>query len=320
MANIFKNVNLQNEINELKNIGEKIKENSNKVFDVNELQNFATNTVRTIGILSVYFYFGASFLILSKNAQTYKNGIPGQNPDKPPYKGNFRECHMDIDVAQSFFDWTFPYKNSILCNKEYNINRPLSFRVVSFLVHILSHTYAFGRKFLNGLLFTINDSVILLGPLIFIIMLLIQPIFSQIVSIGFALTGYEKLLPHCYATFWFPITTFMIFLWTIFFFSMIVTFTQTVHLIGYILYPTFGKINIIDGHGEHSKIKESRGFFDVLKIMFNNGIYLLITCAIIIYNSYSYLNIKLAIPIIIVISYILFKKLNLSEMFGYNDV
>lgn len=303
-------------IDSLKDIGNKIKQNPNRIFNVDHIKNFVVNTVRIIAFVSIYFYFGASFLILTKNAETYPNGLPGQDPNKPPYKGDFKECLTDIDISKSFMDWTFPYKNSVLCNREANINRPLYFRGVSYLVDVLAKSYSYGRRALNTLLFTANDSIIALGPLIFVIMLLVQPLFSHVVTFFTALINYEKILPHCYMQFWFPITTFLIYLWGVFIYPIIVTITQTLHLIGYILYPSFGKINIVDGEGENRTIKQSHGIFSVLKTMFSNSVYVFVTSVIIIYNLYSYLDFRLALPFILFISYTLFYKLKIGQLFN----
>ena len=147
-------------------------------------------------------------------------------------------------------------------------------------------------------------------------MLLVQPLFSHIVTFFTAIISYEKLLPHCYFQFWFPFTTFLIYLWGVFIYPIIVTITQTLHLIGYILYPSFGKINIVDGEGENRTIKESHGIFSVLKIMFSNSVYVFVTSVIIIYNLYSYLDFRLALPFILFISYALFYKLKIGQLFN----
>ena len=307
---------LSKALDSLKDIGDKLKQDPNRIFNIEHIKNFVVNTVRIVAIISIYFYFGASFLILTKNAQTYPNGLPGQDPNKPPYKGDFKECLTDIDISKSFMDWTFPYKNSVLCNREANIHRPLYFRAISFFVDVLAKSYSYGRQALNGLFFSANESIVALGPLIFVIMLLIQPLFSQCVTFCSAIISYEKLLPHCYMQFWFPITTLLIFLWGIIIFPILVTILQTLHLIGYILYPSFGKINIIDGEGENKQVKESHGIFSVLKIMFTNSVYIFVTSLVVIYNLYSYLDFRLALPFIVFISYVLFYKLKIGQLFN----
>ena len=63
-------------------------------------------------------------------------------------------------------------------------------------------------------------------------------------------------------------------------------------------------------------LRQSHGIFSVLKTMFSNSVYVFVTSVIIIYNLYSYLDFRLALPFILFISYALFYKLKIGQLFN----
>jgi hypothetical protein len=266
-------------------------------FSLEEFKKFASETIRGLVILTIYFYFGASFLILCKNAKANPEGLYGQDMNKPPYTGPFSECDL-FDISKPLSDWSFPYKNSTLCDKHAIINRPLYYRIVSYFVTIIAWSYSTGRQILNRILFSANDSVVLFGPLIFIAMLILSPIVIGVTNLMASIINYDKLLPNCYFTFWFPITSLFIYFFGINVFTVGLTLVQLIHLIAYILYPTFGKLDVIDENG--NKIK-SNGILTVLNLLFKNMFYLIVVGALIIINLYTYMNARVSIPIIIII-------------------
>ena len=137
-------------------------------FNTEGFVDFVKETLNGIVFLVIYFYFGVNFSLLSKSTKLNPGGLKGQNLDEAPYIGDFAECkEPDIDISQPLSKWSFPYKNSIICNKEYNLTRPLSFRFIAWSVSVLAFSYSIGRKALNKF-FTLSDenSIILFGPLI----------------------------------------------------------------------------------------------------------------------------------------------------------
>lgn len=265
-------------------------------FSLEEFKKFASETIRGLVILTIYFYFGASFLLLCRNAKSSPDGLYGQDMNKPPYTGPFSECDL-FDISKPLTDWSFPYKNSTLCDKHAIINRPLYYRIVSYFVTIIAWSYSTGRQMLNRILFSANDSVILFGPLIFIAMIIIAPIVLAVTNLMASVINYDKLLPNCYFTFWFPIVSFFIYFIGINVFTIGLTLVQLVHLIAYILYPTFGKLDVIDENGNKTK---TTGVMSVLGILSKNMFYFIVIAALIIINLYTYMNSRVSIPIIII--------------------
>ena len=128
---------------------ERINKAKNKWLDAEKFPEFLNATINSIIILTIYFYFGINFDILSKNVRLNPKGLSGQDLEGPPYVGNFSECDNDIDFSKPISEWSFPYKNPILCDVEANKNRPLHYRLVSWCVSIIAFSYAMGRKVLN---------------------------------------------------------------------------------------------------------------------------------------------------------------------------
>ena len=267
-------------------------------FDPNDFKNFVNASLKGIVVITLYFYFGASFLLLSKSAKSNPGGLYGQDPDGPPYTGPYSEC-ANLDFSESPTEWTFPYKNSTLCDKKSIIHRPFIYRVVSFFVTTMIYSYSTGRQYLNKFLISTNSTMVLFGPIIIAIILVLTPIIAVLLNVFGAITNYEKLLPNCYLTFWLPVLSLLVYiLGGLYIYPIVMTIIQTIQMLFYFLYPTFGKLEINDGQGGTT---ETNGIFTVLSVMIKNIFYMLVVAAMIIINLYTHLDARVSMPIIILL-------------------
>jgi hypothetical protein len=301
LSNMFSDEN----INELK---ERINKKKDSWLNAEKFPEFLNATIKGIVILTVYFYFGVNFHLLSKNVQLNPKGLRGQNLEGPPYIGNFSECENDFDLSKPISEWSFPYKNSILCDVEANQNRPVYYRLVNWFVSIIAFSYAMGRKVLN--LFLKEDDMttnILLGPIIIMFLLFITPLFGWGSSIIGMFMNYAKLLPCSYYTFWFPITTAIFALITFFFLPSNIAIIQFFTMLYYLVFHvSISKIDI-EENGEKTK---TRGFMSILSKIVKNSTWLLFILIITAINAYKYLGPVFGSPIFIWIGiYIFFKHI-----------
>lgn len=267
-------------------------------FDPQDFANFVNSTLKNFVVITLYFYLGSSFLLISKSAKS-TGGLYGQDISKSPYTGPYSEC-QNLDFSDSPTDWKFPYKNSVLCDKKYIVHRPFIYRVVSFFVSSMAYSSSTGRQYINNILFSANDTMILFGPILIALIVVLTPFMSGLLNIFGALNNYDKLLPNCYLTFWFPFISSLVFIFGgLFIYPIIMTVIQTIQTILYFtLYPTFGKLDIKDSEGN---IKKTNGFFTILKTLLKNVFYMLVVGAMIIINLYTYLDARVSVPIIIVL-------------------
>lgn len=299
LSNMFSDENM----NELK---ERIHKKKNSWLNAEKFPEFVSATIKGIVILTVYFYFGINFHLLSKNVQLNPEGLRGQNLEGPPYIGNFSECKSDFDLSAPISEWSFPYKNPILCNVEANQNRPVYFRLVNWLVSTIAFSYAMGRKVLN--LFFKEDDIntnIILGPIIIVFLLLLTPLFGWGSSIIGMFMNYEKLLPCSYYTYWFPITTAIFALFMFFILPSNIGTIQLFTMLYYLLFHvSISKIDI-----EENGVKtKTRGFISILSKIVTNSTWFLFILIITAINAYNYLGPVFGSPIFIWIGIYIFSK------------
>lgn len=266
-----------------------------KIINLKGFQNFFRSTLSGLVYVSLYFYFGSSLFLLCKNAQKSEAGLDGQEMDGAPYIGKFDECK---DATLDFFStnkWAFPYKNAIICNKDYNINKPLLFRYVSWVTTVMAFSYSFGRKILNTVLSIDQNIAMLLGPIIMIFILLATPFGSYALNLAGCLIHAVKLLPSCIFSFWFPLSTMFLFVTTTFMFPSIMAMVQTTHIFSYFMYPTFGKLEF----KENGFNKKTKGFISVFYTMLKSSVYLLSLFILVSYNAIYHLESVISIPLVI---------------------
>jgi len=281
----------------LEELKKSLEKKTSAFFDVDGFFNFIRQTLYSIVFLLVYFYFGVNFSLLSKSTKLNSGGLKGQNLDDAPYIGNFTECkEPDIDISEPLSKWTFPYKNSVICSKEANLTRPLYFRFVTWSVSVLAFSYAMGRKVLNKF-FTLTDegSTVLFGPIITFIIIMFTPILSWLSSHAGIFMNYDKLLPIDYTSFWFPFTTFLLFLWGLFSYPLLIIIMQSLSIIYYTLFHmTFNKVDIL----EDGVKKTTTGMFSILKRVLSNKLFFLFVLITTAQNAYSNIGFFFASPII----------------------
>jgi hypothetical protein len=281
----------------LEELKKSLEKKTSAFFDVDGFLNFIRQTLHSIVFLLVYFYFGVNFSLLSKSTKLNRGGLKGQNLDDAPYIGNFTECkEPDIDISEPLSKWSFPYKNSVICSKEANLSRPLYFRFVTWSVSVLAFSYSTGRKALNKF-FTLTDegTTILFGPIITFLIIMFTPILSSLSSHAGIFMNYEKMLPVDYTSFWFPFTTFLLFLWGLFSYPLLIVVMQLVSIIYYTLFHmTFNKVDIL----EDGVKKTTTGMFSILKRVLSNKLFFLFVLITTAQNAYSNLGFFFASPII----------------------
>lgn len=280
----------------LEEIKKSLEEKTSSWFDIKDLSNFIQQTLYSVVFLLIYFYFGMNFSLLTKSTKLNPTGLKGQDLDGAPYIGNFSECKETFDISEPMSQWSFPYKNSVICSKEANMTRPLYFRFVTWSVSVLAFSYAMGRKLLNRF-FTLTDenTTVLFGPIISLLIISFTPIVSWITSHAGIFVNYDKMLPVDYTSFWFPFTTFLLFLWGLFSYPLAIISMQFLSIVYYILFHmTFNKVDIL----EDGVKKTTIGMFSILKRVLNNKLFFLFVLLTTAQNAYSNLGLFFASPII----------------------
>lgn len=264
----------------------------------NGFPDFFDATLSGIVKLTLYFYLGVNYDLLSKSTQLNPGGMKGQSVDGPPYIGNFQECAFkdNIDLREPISKWMFPYKNSVMCNTSAHRERPLYFRAVYWSVGMLAFSYATGRSFLNYFLSGSDQNVnILTGPPLTFLILFLTVIIGSISTIVGAFTNLDKLLPKCYYTFWFPFLTFMVFMIGIFAYPLLFTSFQAIAIVYFLfLHIPFVKTEFM----EDGTKKISRGLLTIAKRIFTNPMYFFFLLVTIGYNAYKHIGFLFASPII----------------------
>lgn len=286
---------------------ERLNKTKNEWMNAEGFDDFFNNSLKNIIMLTIYFYLGINYNLLSKSIQLNPGGLKGQNLNGPPYIGNFSECSMnDFDISRPVSEWSFPYKNPVLCNAEANRTRPLYFRFISWSVGVLAFSYAMGKKLLNVFFSGTDDNtMILLGPILTILLIA----FSPFVSLGLSWTGIfaniEKMLPKCYYSFWFPVTTACLFLWGMFTYPVVIMLIQFISVVYFLLFHvTFNKVDIL----ENGEKKTMKGIASIIRRIFTNSTYFLLLLVIIAVNAYNHLGKIFALPLIGWIGFYIFKK------------
>ena len=126
-----------------------------------------------------------------------------RNKEKVPYS---------VYVKHSLEEWSFPYKNKILCDKQNIYFEPLHYRFTRWFTSILTLSYAYGRKALDALFETLDNEkyAFWFGPLAVYLIVYLSPIYG-IISHGLgSIINIGKLIPRIIMQFWFPIITFML--------------------------------------------------------------------------------------------------------------
>lgn len=270
--------------------------------------DFFDSTLSSLVQLTLYFYLGVNFDLLSKSTQLIPGGLKGQSIDGPPYIGNFQECAFkdNIDIREPISKWTFPYKNSIMCNGTAHRERPLYFRIIYWSVGILAFSYATGRSALNFFLSGSDQTVnVLTGPFFTLLILLLTVIIGFGSSFVGAFTNLDKLLPKCYFTYWFPFLTFLFFLFGISVFPFLITSLQAVTIIYFLLFHIpFVKTEFM----EDGTKKMSRGLLTIARRIFTNPLYFFFILVTVAYNAYKHIGFIFASPIIGWSLYYVFQK------------
>ena len=269
--------------------------------------DFARGSIFGIIVLTIYFYFGVNFNLLSKNAQANPGGLMGQDMNGAPYAGNYSQCsESKINLTQPMTEWSFPYKNPITCDASANKNRPLHFRFLTWSLSVLAFSYSMGRTILNVFLSGTNDTAnILLGPVMMLVILSMSFFVGWSTSIVGSFANIDKLLPKCYFSFWFPIITFCLFLIGVFVYPTNIALLQFFTVLFYLFfYASTTSMKIVEDGVE----KTTKGFISILTRILSNSTYLLLVLTIVAVNALNYLGIVFATPILGWIGFYVFTR------------
>ena len=271
-------------------------------------EDFIYATIKGIIILLIYLYFGTSYYLISKSAESQEGGLSGQDINGYPYTGNFSECKLsDLDVSDPISKWEFPYKNPVTCNAEANKHRPLYFRFVSWSISIIAYSFSTGRTYLNNEFTSIDETyTVLLGPILILLLLLVSSSFGWVSGIIGSFYNMNKLLPTCYFSVWFPFITLIAFIWGLSTYPILIGIYQFMAMAYYlILHASFNKLSII----ENGIKTTTTGIPYILKRTITNTMFMFLAALISAYHAYSKLELVYAFPIIGWICYIIFTKL-----------
>jgi hypothetical protein len=119
---------------------------------------------------------------------------------------------FSVYVKHSLEEWSFPYKNQVLCNKQNIYYEPLHYRFIRWFTSTLTLSYAYGRKGLDALFETLDNEkyAFWFGPLAVYLIVYLSPIYG-VASHGLgSIINIGKLIPRFIFQFWFPIITFVL--------------------------------------------------------------------------------------------------------------
>tara|TARA_B110000285_G_scaffold68717_1_gene78994 strand:+ start:9515 stop:10609 length:1095 start_codon:yes stop_codon:yes gene_type:complete len=172
--------------------------------------------------------FGLMGCGIDKASSTFKKGVKKLSDMGKKYMGQNVSSKLEgVDNAvnkkkgkvpfsvyakHSLEEWTFPYKNSVLCNKENVYYEPLNYRLTRWAVAVVAFSYSNGRLGLEYMFETMaNDSVSFwLGPIVVYLLLHITPLYGVASHAIGVLTKLGKLIARSMFQLWFPLITFML--------------------------------------------------------------------------------------------------------------
>lgn len=285
---------------------EKLKKEKNKWTHMEGFPKFFQNSIKYILFLTVYFYFGVNFSLLSKNVQSY-GGLRGQDLNGPPYMGNFSECKDKNDSSKDpMSTWSFPYKNDAICNAEANKTKPFHFRIITWVTSVIAFSYGMGRKILGNFLKGENDTtMILLGPLLMVLLLAFTPIIGWFTTLIGIFMNYNKLLPACWWQFWLPVTTHIVFFIGLLNLPLTISIQQLFTVLYYLFFHiTFNTVDIV----ENGNKTVSNGLPTIFSKIITNTLYYIFILLIIAYQAYENLGLAFSIPILLGIVFLLVSK------------
>jgi len=149
-----------------------------------------------------------------KKKATSKLDSVGEKLDVNKDKGRRKKekVPFSVYVKHSLEEWSFPYKNQVLCNKQNIYYEPLHYRFTRWFTSTLTLSYAYGRKGLDALFELLDNEkyAFWFGPLAVYLIVYLSPIYG-VVSHGLgSIINIGKLIPRFIFKFWFPIITFML--------------------------------------------------------------------------------------------------------------
>lgn len=297
-----------------KKLGDTITKQGKKWLDADGFYDFIKDTIYGIVLVSVYFYFGTTFNLLAKSAQSNPGGLKGQDLDGPPYVGFYSECKdKTSNVTESISDidsflskWSFPYKNFAKCNGQANKDKPFYFRIITWTTSVIAFAYAMGRKALNLFLSNKNENFnVMLGPILMPLIIIFSPLYTGLMSHIGAIINIPKLLPVSYLTFWFPVLTFIMFIIGYILYPIMLVIGHLISLLYYFLfYVSFSKFTI----NENGQTKTIRGIISVIKRILSNSLWYISILIIAAISAFTNLGLGFSLPFIGWIGFILVTK------------
>ena len=298
------------DVNSLTALRKRLKKEKNKWTNTEGFPEFFKNSIKYIIFLTIYFYFGVNFSLLSKNVQSY-GGLRGQDLNGPPYMGNFSECKDKNDSSKDPMSiWSFPYKNDAVCNAEANKTKPFHFRIITWATSVIAFSYGMGRKVLGKFLKGENDTtMILLGPLLMVLLLAFTPIVGWFTTLTGIFMNYNKLLPACWWQLWLPVTTHIVFFIGLLNLPVSIAIQQLFTMLYYLFFHiTFNKVDIV----ENGNKTVSNGVPTIFSRIITNSLYFILILLITAYQAYEHLGLAFSTPLLIGILYILITKYLMS--------
>lgn len=123
---------------------------------------------------------------------------------------NKEKIPFSVYVKHSLEEWSFPYKNKVLCNKQNIYYEPLYYRFTRWFTSTLTLSYAYGRKGLDKMFEVLDNEkyAFWFGPLVVYLIVYLSPIYGVTSHALGSIINLGKLIPRFIFQFWFPIITF----------------------------------------------------------------------------------------------------------------
>jgi len=202
-------------------------------------------------------------------------------------------------IKHSLEEWSFPYKNNVLCNKSNIYYEPLRYRFTRWIVETLIYSYSYGRQGLSFLFdfFTGEGEYVSgenmafwIGPVLVYLLVYISLIYGVGSHLVGGIANYGKLIPRFIFTWWWPLTTLFLSMTLLFVMPLVGGVVQSFSLIFFlVIYPLMETEKFPVKVGKETK--DLYGFSYIWRTIRNNLRYILVLYFAIL-SSYAFTDLN----------------------------
>ena len=266
---------------------------------VNDAQNFMKKNKNKMKD------FGESMMSKMHLSDDLKNKIrvkAGKMTDKIEEKANIKKKEkFDVKkyLKHSLEEWSFPYKNNVICKKSNIYYEPLSYRFVRWISEINIFSYSYGRQALDfmfsmfsgdGDYFSGETMAFWVGPILVYLLVYVSLIYGVGSHLVGGIANYGKLIPRFIFTWWWPLTTLFLSMVLLFAVPLVGGLIQAVSLLFFlIIYPLIEREKFPVKVGKETK--DLYGFSHIWRTIRNNLRYILVVYFALL-SSYAFTDLN----------------------------